>query len=74
MLLDGTFQVQTFGFPPLADREKSVSLFTGHDFFGGGTLSREDTAQLPHMQQAQTMNGGKQFVKRESIKLLTGAE
>ncbi|KAL4578900.1 hypothetical protein LXL04_015031 [Taraxacum kok-saghyz] len=50
MLLDGTFQVQTFGFPPLEDREKSISLFTGHDYFGGGALSREDTIRLAEME------------------------
>ncbi|KVI07844.1 DNA polymerase alpha/epsilon, subunit B [Cynara cardunculus var. scolymus] len=43
MMLDGTFQVQTFGFPPLEDREKSASMFTGLDYFGGGTLPKEDT-------------------------------
>ncbi|XP_052624257.1 DNA polymerase epsilon subunit B [Lactuca sativa] len=50
MLLDGTFQVQTFGFPPLEDREKSTSLFTGLDYFGGGTLAKEDTIRLAEME------------------------
>lgn len=35
-------QVQTFGFPPLEEREKSTSLFTGIDYFGGGTLAKEE--------------------------------
>ncbi|XP_024994432.1 DNA polymerase epsilon subunit B [Cynara cardunculus var. scolymus] len=50
MMLDGTFQVQTFGFPPLEDREKSASMFTGLDYFGGGTLPKEDTLRLAEME------------------------
>nr|XP_043634712.1 DNA polymerase epsilon subunit B [Erigeron canadensis] len=54
MLLDGIFQVQTFGFPPLEDREKSASLFTGLDYFGSGTLGKEDTEKLARMESAAT--------------------
>ncbi|GJX34627.1 DNA polymerase epsilon subunit B [Tanacetum coccineum] len=50
MLLNGTFQVQTFGFPPLEDREKSTSLFTGLDYFGGGTPPKEETKRLAEME------------------------
>ncbi|KAI3724271.1 hypothetical protein L2E82_36043 [Cichorium intybus] len=50
MLLDGTFQVQTFGFPPLEDREKSAMLFTGLDYFGGGIIAKEDTLRLAEME------------------------
>ncbi|KAK1421047.1 hypothetical protein QVD17_23104 [Tagetes erecta] len=50
MQLDGIFQVQTFGFPPLEDREKSTSLFSGLDYFGGGTLAKEDNLRLAEME------------------------
>ncbi|PIN25511.1 DNA polymerase epsilon, subunit B [Handroanthus impetiginosus] len=46
MLLDGIFQVKTCGFPPLEDREKSVTTFAGIDFFGGGLLTKEETIEL----------------------------
>ncbi|KAI7734824.1 hypothetical protein M8C21_027461 [Ambrosia artemisiifolia] len=46
MQLDGIFQVQTFGFPPLEDREKSTSLFSGLNYFGGDLLSKEDHLKL----------------------------
>lgn len=39
-------QVKTCGFPPLEDREKSVSTFTGIDFFGGGSLTKEETVSF----------------------------
>ncbi|XP_076906459.1 DNA polymerase epsilon subunit B-like [Bidens hawaiensis] len=50
MQLDGIFQVQTFGFPPLEDREKSTSLFTGLNYFGSQTLAKEDTLRLAEME------------------------
>ncbi|XP_071700833.1 DNA polymerase epsilon subunit B [Rutidosis leptorrhynchoides] len=50
MLLDGTFQVQTFGFPPLEDRDKSTSLFTGLDYFGSGTITKDESKQLAEME------------------------
>ncbi|KAL3512460.1 hypothetical protein ACH5RR_025177 [Cinchona calisaya] len=50
MLLNGVFQVKTCGFPPLEDREKSVSYFTGVDFFGGGTLTKEETLRLAELE------------------------
>jgi hypothetical protein len=35
-------QVNTCGFPPLEDREASVSLLMGLDFFGGGVIPTEE--------------------------------
>ncbi|CAN1180291.1 DNA polymerase epsilon subunit B [Linum perenne] len=46
MLVDGIFQVKSCGFPPLEDREKSLKALGGHDFFGGGTLSKEEAVSL----------------------------
>ncbi|KAL2555332.1 DNA polymerase epsilon subunit B2 [Forsythia ovata] len=46
MLLTGVFQVKTCGFPQLEDREKSLALFSGIDFFGGGSLTKEETLRL----------------------------
>lgn len=39
-------QVLTCGFPPLEDRDKSLKLLGQHDFFGGGTLTKEETVSL----------------------------
>nr|XP_027121894.1 DNA polymerase epsilon subunit B-like [Coffea arabica] len=50
MLLDGVFQVKTCGFPPLEDREKSFSYFSGVDFFGGGILTKEETLRLSELE------------------------
>ena len=36
-------QVNTCGFPPLEDREASLSLLMGLDFFGGGVIPTEET-------------------------------
>ncbi|CAL5346709.1 unnamed protein product [Camellia sinensis] len=38
--------VKTCGFPPLEDRDKSIAAFPGLDFFGGGTLAKEETVSL----------------------------
>lgn len=43
MLVDGIFKVKTCGFPPLEDRDKSISAIPGLDFFGCGTLKKEET-------------------------------
>ncbi|KAL0417307.1 UNVERIFIED_CONTAM: DNA polymerase epsilon subunit B [Sesamum latifolium] len=51
MLLDGIFQVKTCGFPPLEDREKSVTMFAGIDFFGGGSLTKEETIRLAELER-----------------------
>ena len=39
-------QVLTCGFPQLEDREKSLKLLAGHDFFVGGTSTEEETMSL----------------------------
>nr|XP_007152612.1 hypothetical protein PHAVU_004G144700g [Phaseolus vulgaris]ESW24606.1 hypothetical protein PHAVU_004G144700g [Phaseolus vulgaris] len=51
MLLEGIFQVLTCGFPPLEDRNKSLKVLSGHDFFGGGTLTKEETIRLEEMEK-----------------------
>ncbi|KAK4428163.1 DNA polymerase epsilon subunit B [Sesamum alatum] len=51
MLLDGIFQVKTCGFPPLEDREKSATMFAGIDFFGGGSLTKEETIRLAELER-----------------------
>ncbi|CAH9061095.1 unnamed protein product [Cuscuta epithymum] len=51
MQLDGVFKVRTCGFPPLEDREKSTSFFSGIDFFGGGILTNEETLRLAELEK-----------------------
>ncbi|KAJ9677207.1 hypothetical protein PVL29_022287 [Vitis rotundifolia] len=51
MLLDGIFQVSTCGFPPLEDRDESLASLSGLDFFGGGTLTREETLRLAGLEK-----------------------
>ncbi|KAL5173989.1 DNA polymerase epsilon subunit B [Glycine soja] len=51
MLVEGIFQVLTCGFPPLEDRDKSVTLLAGHDFFGAGTFTKEETIRLAEMEE-----------------------
>ncbi|CAN1266691.1 DNA polymerase epsilon subunit B [Linum perenne] len=51
MLVDGIFQVKSCGFPPLEDREKSLKALGGHDFFGGGTLSKEEALRLADLEK-----------------------
>ncbi|KAK4283347.1 hypothetical protein QN277_000307 [Acacia crassicarpa] len=51
MLVGGVFQVITCGFPPLEDRDKSLKLSGGHDFFGGGTFTKEETIRLAEMEK-----------------------
>ncbi|KAK7380120.1 hypothetical protein VNO78_32543 [Psophocarpus tetragonolobus] len=51
MLVEGIFQVLTCGFPPLEDRDKSVTQLAGHDFFGGGTFTKEETIRLEDMEK-----------------------
>ncbi|GAV68532.1 DNA_pol_E_B domain-containing protein/Dpoe2NT domain-containing protein [Cephalotus follicularis] len=51
MLLDGIFEVITCGFPPLEDRDKSLKITAGHDFFGSGTLTREETLRLADLEK-----------------------
>ncbi|KAK6915132.1 hypothetical protein RJ641_020249 [Dillenia turbinata] len=62
MLLEGVFQsdmlnmvtieqVYTCGFPPLEDRDESLKLIAGLDFFGGGTLTTEETIRLAALEK-----------------------
>ncbi|XP_078441110.1 DNA polymerase epsilon subunit B2 [Wolffia australiana] len=51
LLLNGIFQVSTCGFPPLEDRETSLSLLMGLDFFGGGILTAEETLRLSQLEK-----------------------
>ncbi|XP_075661101.1 DNA polymerase epsilon subunit B isoform X1 [Castanea sativa] len=51
MLLEGIFQVITCGFPPLEDRDKSLKSLAGHDFFGGGILTKEETLRLAEFEK-----------------------
>ncbi|KAI5673983.1 hypothetical protein M9H77_14347 [Catharanthus roseus] len=50
MLPNGVFKAETCGFPPLEDREKSVTFCAGLDFFGGGTFTKEETLLLQEME------------------------
>ncbi|KAH6758863.1 DNA polymerase epsilon subunit B2 [Perilla frutescens var. frutescens] len=51
MLLDGIFQVKTCGFPTFEDREKSLAMFAGVDFFGGGSLTKEEAVRLAELER-----------------------
>lgn len=51
MLPNGVFKAKTCGFPPLEDREKSETVCTGLDFFGGGTFTKEETLRLLEMER-----------------------
>ncbi|KAM7482881.1 hypothetical protein LguiB_007464 [Lonicera macranthoides] len=43
-------KVKTCGFPPLEDRYKSLALFSGLDFFGGGILTKEENLRLAELE------------------------
>ncbi|KAH9724728.1 DNA polymerase epsilon subunit B [Citrus sinensis] len=47
----GSCEVITCGFPPLEDRDQSLKLLAGYDFFGGGTLKKEDTLRLADLEK-----------------------
>ncbi|KAE8732408.1 glutamate decarboxylase 5-like [Hibiscus syriacus] len=51
MLSEGIFQVNTCGFPPLENRDKSFKVLAGHDIFGCGTLTKEDTLRLADLEK-----------------------
>ncbi|XP_020271297.1 DNA polymerase epsilon subunit B-like isoform X1 [Asparagus officinalis] len=51
LLSNGNFRVNTCGFPPLEDRDASISLLMGLDFFGGGILSTEETLRLSSLEK-----------------------
>ncbi|GAB4860583.1 DNA-directed DNA polymerase epsilon, subunit B [Ancistrocladus abbreviatus] len=50
-LPDGVFKVNTCGFPPVEDREGSLSFLSGLDFFGSGTLTKEEMKRLEAMEK-----------------------
>ena len=39
----GVVQVNTSGFPPIENREETLSFFSGLDFFGCGAFTYEET-------------------------------
>ncbi|KAK9732461.1 hypothetical protein RND81_04G002100 [Saponaria officinalis] len=51
MLPKGAFKVNTCGFPPMEDREESLSFVSGLDFFGCGASTTEDTRKLAEMEK-----------------------
>uniref|UniRef100_A0A0D3G3K2 DNA polymerase II subunit 2 n=3 Tax=Oryza TaxID=4527 RepID=A0A0D3G3K2_9ORYZ len=50
-LEDLTGAVNTCGFPPLEDREASLSMLMGLDFFGGGVIPTEETVRLSTLEK-----------------------
>uniref|UniRef100_A0A0D9X8Q2 DNA polymerase II subunit 2 n=1 Tax=Leersia perrieri TaxID=77586 RepID=A0A0D9X8Q2_9ORYZ len=50
-LEDLTGAVNTCGFPPLEDREASLSILMGLDFFGGGVIPTEETVRLATLEK-----------------------
>uniref|UniRef100_A0A0D3H168 DNA polymerase II subunit 2 n=1 Tax=Oryza barthii TaxID=65489 RepID=A0A0D3H168_9ORYZ len=50
-LEDLTGAVNTCGFPPLEDREASLSMLMGLDFFGGGVIAAEETVRLSTLEK-----------------------
>ncbi|KAG7609998.1 unnamed protein product [Arabidopsis thaliana] len=51
MQVNGIFQVITCGFPPLEDRDKTLKAHSEYDFFGGGTLTKEETIKLADLER-----------------------
>ncbi|GAB2282872.1 DNA-directed DNA polymerase epsilon, subunit B [Dionaea muscipula] len=50
-LPDGIFKVTTCGFPPIEDREASLSYISGLDFFGFGAWTKEEMTKLEIMEK-----------------------
>ncbi|PIA36125.1 hypothetical protein AQUCO_03400201v1 [Aquilegia coerulea] len=50
-LPSGIFQVSSCGFPPLEDRDESLALLAGLDFFGGGFLPSEEMLRLQELEK-----------------------
>ncbi|KAF5192042.1 Dna polymerase epsilon subunit b [Thalictrum thalictroides] len=50
-LPSGIFQVSSCGFPPLEDRDESLALLVGLDFFGGGFLSSDEMLRLQGLEK-----------------------
>ncbi|CAC34504.1 DNA polymerase epsilon subunit B-like protein [Arabidopsis thaliana] len=51
MQVNGIFQVITCGFPPLEDRDKTLKAHSEYDFFGGGTLTKEEMIKLADLER-----------------------
>ncbi|KAJ8621382.1 hypothetical protein MRB53_029911 [Persea americana] len=51
LLTNGVFEVNTCGFPPLEDRDASLAVIMGLDFFGGGSLSSEENLRLSALEK-----------------------
>ncbi|RVX14082.1 DNA polymerase epsilon subunit B [Vitis vinifera] len=49
-------EVSTCGFPPLEDRDESLASLSGLDFFGGGTLTREETVSFFYGLEKKAVN------------------
>ncbi|KAL2921465.1 DNA polymerase epsilon subunit B [Bienertia sinuspersici] len=50
-LPNGLFKVNTCGFPPVENREESLSFISGLDFFGCGSFSSEETRKLADLER-----------------------
>ncbi|XP_010535714.1 PREDICTED: DNA polymerase epsilon subunit B [Tarenaya hassleriana] len=49
--VNGIFQVITCGFPPLEEREKTLKLHAGFDFFGSGMFTKEEMLKLADLER-----------------------
>ncbi|CAO2832352.1 unnamed protein product [Amaranthus hypochondriacus] len=50
-LPNGIFKVNTCGFPPIENREETLSFVSGLDFFGCGAFTFEETKKLADMER-----------------------
>ncbi|KAK9007477.1 hypothetical protein V6N11_074399 [Hibiscus sabdariffa] len=48
---EGIFQVITCYFSPLENKDKSLKVLAGHNFFDCGTLTKEETPRLSNMKK-----------------------
>ncbi|GLJ38887.1 hypothetical protein SUGI_0792820 [Cryptomeria japonica] len=48
---NGVFQIHTCGFPPLENRNVSLSVTAGLDFFGGGALTTDETTRFADLEE-----------------------
>lgn len=59
-------KVITCGFPPLEDRDKSLKSLAQHDFFGGGTLTKEETVSLTRSDYRRNIIHGSEICSSSS--------
>lgn len=59
-------KVITCGFPPLEDRDKSLKSLAQHDFFGGGTLTKEETVSLTRSDNRRNIIHGSEICSSSS--------